>query len=140
LDLNKAVERSMENPAFYVQYAHARIFSLLKNASERGLTLDASLEMNLSPLSHPREIRLMKDITMLPEVVEVAARERAPHKVATWLKALAASFHGFYHDCPVLAEGVDLTLATSRLALVRATQIALRVGLDLVGAEAVEEM
>lgn len=140
LDLNKAVERSMENPAFYVQYAHARIFSLLKNASERGLTLDESLEVNLSPLSHPREIRLMKDITMLPEVVEVAARERAPHKVATWLKALAASFHGFYHDCPVLAEGVDLTLATSRLALVRATQIALRVGLDLVGAEAVEEM
>ena len=82
----------------------------------------------------------MKDITLLPEVVETAAKERAPHKVATWLKGVASSFHGFYHDCPVLADSLSEEIVQSRLALVRATQIALRVGLELVGADAVEEM
>ncbi len=140
LDLTKAVEKSMENPAFYIQYAHARIASLLRMAAQRDVTLSERSVEELSVLTHAREIKLMKEVTLLPEVVETAAKERAPHKVATWLKGVASSFHGFYHDCPILSDGLSDEVVQSRLALVRATQIALRVGLELVGADAVEEM
>ena len=140
LDLTKALEKSMENPAYYVQYAHARIASLLRMAVQKEVSVRELSVEELLVLEHPREIKLMKDITLLPEVVETAAKERAPHKVATWLKGVASSFHGFYHDCPVLADSLSEEIVQSRLALVRATQIALRVGLELVGADAVEEM
>ena len=140
LDLTKAVEKSMDNPAFYIQYAHARIVSLLKMAFQKKVSLRPLSSEELATLTHPREIKLMKDITLLPEVIEVAARERAPHKVTTWLKSTASSFHGFYHDCPILADDLSDDIVQSRLALARATQVALRVGLELVGADAVEEM
>ena len=77
---------------------------------------------------------------LLPEVSDLALRERSPHKVSTWVRELAASFHGFYHDCPILRSDVAAETQQARLWLVEAARIGLAIGLDLLGVSAPEEM
>ena len=93
-----------------------------------------------SLLTHPRELELIRCLEELPEVVADAAVDRAPTKVTAWVRRLAACFHGFYHDCPILADDVDPALTQARLWLVEATRIGLAIGLGLLGVSAPEAM
>ena len=140
IDLDVAAAQSMENPVFYVQYAHARICSLAATAAERGVERPPLEEAPLEVLGHPRELEVLRSLHALGDVVAEAARERAPHKLATWARQLAGAFHGFYHDCPVLRSDVDPPLAAARLWLAEATRIGLVIALDLLGVSAPERM
>jgi arginyl-tRNA synthetase len=111
-----------------------------RKAVERGVTRFPLHEVDLSLLVHPRELELLRCLEELPEVVADAAVDRAPTKVTTWVRRLASCFHGFYHDCPILADDVDPALAQARLWLVEASRIGLAIGLGLLGVSAPEEM
>ena len=87
-----------------------------------------------------REVALLRTLEVLPSVVEIALRERAPHKVATWVRDLAAAFHGFYHDCPILHSDNPPEVRDARLCLTEGTRIGLAIGLDLLGVDAPEAM
>ncbi len=139
-DLDAVVSKSMDNPVFYVQYAHARIASIAKVAAERNVPRYPLEMVDLSELVHPRELDLLRSLGELPEVVADACRTRAPHKVATWVRELAGRFHGFYHDCYVMGEGVTHEQTQARLWLVEATRIGLAVGLGLLGVSAPDSM
>jgi arginyl-tRNA synthetase len=140
LDLPAVREQSMENPVFYVQYANARIAAIGRKAVERGVFRVEVAEADIGLLVHERELELIRCLEELPEVVADAAIDRAPTKITTWVRRLAGCFHGFYHDCPVLAEDVDPGLAQARLWLVEATRIGLAIGLGLLGVSAPESM
>jgi arginyl-tRNA synthetase len=139
-DLASVREQSVENPVFYVQMATARIGGVGRKATERGVVRSPLDDVDLSLLTHPRELELIRCLEELPEVVADAAVDRAPTKVTTWVRRLAGSFHGFYHDCPILADDVDPGLAQARLWLVEATRIGLAIGLGLLGVAAPEAM
>ncbi|MBO0894847.1 MAG: arginine--tRNA ligase, partial [Acidimicrobiales bacterium] len=139
LDLEVVRRQSAENPVYYVQYAHARIASIEKVRVERGIERRPIDEVDLSVLTHQRELDLLRGLTELPEMVELACRDRAPHKVTTWVRDLAGRFHAFYHDCYVIGD-VPPELTQARLWLVEATRVGLAVGLDLLGVEAPEAM
>lgn len=138
IDLAHAKSQSMENPVFYIQYAHARIAALLRNADSQGVHQNDASSLLLETLTHPREVTLMKDLIRLGSVIERAAKERAPHKVVGWLMQAASDFHGFYHDCPVLTAPV--AERDARLMLARATQLAIATALGLLGVTPLEEM
>lgn len=140
LDLDLVRRQSMENPVFYVQYAYARIASIDRVRAERRIDRRRIPEVDLSLLLHERELELLRCLEELPDVVAESARDRAPHKVTGWVRELAGRFHGFYHDCPVLAEGTGAELTQARLWLVEAARIGLAVGLDLLGVSAPESM
>ncbi|HEX6237834.1 MAG TPA: arginine--tRNA ligase [Acidimicrobiales bacterium] len=140
IDLDKVRAESKESPVFYVQYAHARIHSIGAKATERGVTRAPLAEVDLAPLTHERELELLRSLSELPEVVLVACVERAPHKVTAWVRELADRFHGFYHDCRVLGDDVPAELTQARLWLVEATRIGLAIGLDILGVTAPESM
>ena len=97
-------------------------------------------DVDLSLLVHERELEVLRTLEQLPDVVELACVERAPHKVTTWVRELADRFHGFYHDCYVIGEGVSPELTQARLWLVEATRIGLAIGLGLLGVSAPESM
>jgi len=139
-DLATVREQSVENPVFYVQMATARIAGVGRKAVERGVTRAPLGEVDLSLLTHPRELEVLRCLEELPEVVADAAVDRAPTKVTTWVRRLASCFHGFYHDCPILADDVDPALAQARLWLVEAARIGLAIGLGLLGVSAPEAM
>jgi arginyl-tRNA synthetase len=139
-DLAAVREQSAENPVFYVQMASARIGGVGRKAAERGVSRAPLAEVDLSLLTHERELELIRCLEELPEVVADAAVDRAPTKVTAWVRRLAACFHGFYHDCPILAADVDPGLAQARLWLVEATRIGLAIGLGLLGVSAPEAM
>ena len=140
LDLDLVRSQSMENPVFYVQYAHARIASIERVRIERGIERRPLSDVDLSLLVHDRELELLRNLEELPDVVAEAGRDRAPHKVTAWVRELAGSFHGFYHDCPVLAETVGDDLTQARLWLVAAARVGLAIGLDILGVSAPESM
>jgi arginyl-tRNA synthetase len=140
IDLDKVRSESRESPVFYVQYAHARIHSIGKKADELGVARADLASVDLSPLTHEREIELLRTLSTLPEVVELACVERAPHKVTAWVRELADRFHGFYHDCRVLGDDVPAETTQARLWLVEASRIGFAVGLDLLGVAAPESM
>ena len=140
IDLDVVAARSMENPVFYVQYAHARICSLAATAAERGIDRPPLGEVSLEVLVEPRELEVLRTLHGLGDVVVEAATERAPHKLTTWVRELAGAFHGFYHDCPVLRSDVDPPLAAARLWLAEAARIGLVVALGLLGVSAPERM
>jgi arginyl-tRNA synthetase len=140
VDLDKVRSESRESPVYYVQYAHARIYSIGRFAAEQGVSRAQLADADLSALTHPRELDLLRSLSQLPEVVELACVERAPHKVTAWVRELADRFHGFYHDCRVLGEGVPAELTQARLWLVEAARIGFAIGLDLVGVAAPESM
>jgi arginyl-tRNA synthetase len=94
----------------------------------------------LALLVHERELELLRSLSELPDVVRAACEERAPHKIGTWVRELADRFHGFYHDCYVIGDGVSPELTQARLWLVEAARIGLATGLDLLGVSAPESM
>jgi len=140
LDLELIRRQSMENPVYYVQYAYARIASIDRVRRERGIERRPLDGVDLGLLVHERELALLRSLTELPDVVLAASRERAPHKVTTWVRRLAGDFHGFYHDCYVMGQGVGDDLTQARLWLVDGARIGLAVGLGLLGVTAPEAM
>jgi len=140
VDLTALAVKSMDNPVYYVQYATARINQLTKNADEAGHPRKPLADADLFLLAHERELEVLRTLSSFGEVVAVAARERAPHKITTWLREMASAFHGFYHDCYVVGDGVSAELTQARLWLIEAARVGLTAGLDLVGVSAPQEM
>jgi arginyl-tRNA synthetase len=140
IDLDKVRSESRESPVYYVQYAHARIHSIGKKADDLGVARADLKDTDLGLLTHERELELLRTLSTLPEVVELACVERAPHKVTAWVRELADRFHGFYHDCRVLGDDVDPGLTQARLWLVEAARIGFAIGTDLLGVTAPESM
>ena len=138
-DIDLARSQSNDNPVYYVQYAHARICSLLRQAGEKGYAHDAARgDAALHRLDDAPAQELMRELSRYPEVVEAAGATLEPHLVAQYLRELANAFHGWYHASPVLVEDADLRDA--RLALALATRQVLANGLDLLGVGAPESM
>jgi len=140
VDLDLIVQQSNENPVFYVQMANARIASIARVAAERGIERRPLAEVDLSLLTAERELEVLRQLDVLGEVVLLAARERAPHKVTTWVRELASAVHGFYHDCPILHPDTSDELRQARWWLAEAAGVGLRVGLGLLGVSAPERM
>jgi len=138
IDLELAQEQSEKNPVFYVQYAHARICSIERVASEQGVPMPALDEVNLSLLTHPEEVALVKRLAEFPEEVRFAGLQYAPHRLTSYALEVARAFHGFYTECRVLSD--DPALTKARLLLVRATRIVIRNALALMGVSAPERM
>ena len=134
-DIDLAKKQSDENPVFYLQYAHARIASILRMTSQEELSL--SLE-NLAGLTHESEVRLFKKLHQYEEEVLYAAENFEPHKIANYLEELAATFHKFYTDCRIL--GTEKDLAEARIALAKAVQIVIKNGLGILKVSAPEKM
>jgi arginyl-tRNA synthetase len=139
-DIDLVRSRAMENPVFYVQYAHARISSIERVAAERGVERLPLADVDLSLLTHERELDVLRSLAELPDVVGMACADRAPHKVTTWVRELAGRFHGFYHDCYVMGTDVPPELTQARLWLVEAARVGLAIGLGLLGVSAPESM
>ncbi len=137
-DLDVVTSQSMENPVYYVQYAHARIASIGRHAAEVGVTRRPLDEVDLTVLTHERELDLLRSLSAYPETVAEAAALRAPHRVTTWVRELASRFHGFYRDCRVISDDVALTQA--RLWLAEACRVGLADALALLGVHAPDEM
>jgi len=140
VDVEKVKAQSMDNPVYYIQYAHARMASIERVRDQRGIVMPDLADIDLSLLIHQRELALLRQITSLPEVVEEAGLERAPYKIVNWLKEFSGLFHSFYHDCYVISDAVELELTYARLYLVAGCKIAIRVALSLLGVEALEQM
>jgi arginyl-tRNA synthetase len=137
-DLELAKRQSSENPVYYVQYAHARICSIMRNADERGYKIPAYDEVDLSFLTLPEEINLIKAITRLPEVVEGAALSLEPHRLTFYLNDLAALFHSYYNKYKVLSDEEGLSRA--RLFLIKSILVVLSNALRILGVSAPERM
>jgi arginyl-tRNA synthetase len=137
-DLELAKRQSNENPVYYVQYAHARICSILRMAAERGIAAPAAGEANASLLRLPEETDLIKAITRFPEVVEGAARTLEPHRLTFYLNDLAALFHSYYNRNKVISE--DGALTGARLFLVRSLLTVLKNALKMLGVSTPEKM
>ncbi|MDQ1511909.1 MAG: arginyl-tRNA synthetase [Actinomycetota bacterium] len=137
-DLNLVTSQSMENPVYYVQYAHARVSSIARRAAEAGIERRSIDAVDLSKLEHEREQDLLRALALYPDVVAEATETRAPQKVSTWVRDFARAFHGFYRDCRVITDDAELTQA--RLWLTEATRIGLANALGLLGVSAPEEM
>jgi arginyl-tRNA synthetase len=139
LDLDMWAKRTNDNPVFYVQYAHARIASLLRNAAELGVDKG---DLRPELLDHDREGDLLRALGDFPRVVATAAELREPHRVARYLEELAGTYHRFYDACRVLPRGDEETtdLHRARLWVVEATRIVLANGLRLLGVTAPERM
>ncbi len=134
-DLDLAKEEGEKNPVFYLQYAHARICSILRKV-EGGLPDPSTVE--LSVLTHPLEVELIALLSRFRDVLERAAVSLEPHTVADYLRDLAASYHQFYHDCRIL--GSEPKLEAARLFLANITRKAMRNGLHVLGVQAPESM
>ncbi len=137
-DLDLAKEQSEENPVYYVQYAHARIASIERYAREQGVDDEGG---DVSLLTHPAEQELIKQMLRLPEVVEQAATQLAPHHLTFYAQELATSFHSFYTQCRVVSsDPADAELNKARLKLVRAARLVLARTLGVLGVSAPEKM
>jgi len=136
-DLELAKRQSDENPVYYVQYAHARLGSILRNAAEAGVD-EANADLAL--LTHPAEMTLLRRLVSYPELIDLAARRLEPHHLPYFAQDLAADVNGFYRDCRVLGTDIDPRLSAARLRLVRAAKTVLANVLRLMGMEAPEHM
>ncbi|PWE28536.1 arginine--tRNA ligase [Pararhodobacter marinus] len=145
-DFDKVLEQSRDNPVWYVQYAHARVASVLRKAGEAGVdTSDAALAgADLSRLDHPAEIALIRKLADWPRQVEIAARAHEPHRVAGYLTELAADLHGHWNkgnDEPSLRfVQDDPATMGAKIALARATGVVISAGLAILGVTPVDEM
>ncbi|HEY6533121.1 MAG TPA: arginine--tRNA ligase [Acidimicrobiales bacterium] len=139
-DYDLVKSQANENPVFYVQMAYARIRSIFRVAAERGVERLPLDRVDLSLLTHERELDVLRVLSELPDTVVVAANDRAPHRITTWVRELAGAVHGFYHDCYVMGDGVEPELTQARLQLVEAASVGLAIGLDLLGVSAPEQM
>ncbi|MDG2211240.1 MAG: arginine--tRNA ligase [Acidimicrobiales bacterium] len=139
-DLELVAQQVNENPVFYVQYAHARIHSIMKKSQEAGITRSPLSETNLSVLNHPSELAILRSLQELPTVVLRSTQEVAPHRITNWSRDFASLFHSFYHDCRVFGEDIDSSTTQARLWLAEAARIGLVISLDLLGVSAPTEM
>ncbi len=138
-DLDLAKSQSADNPVYYVQYAHARVCSVLRQAAEKGLAVALSPgETNLERLGEAHEEALMTSLSRYPEVVEAAALNEEPHQLTHYLRELANDFHTYYNAHQFLVE--DAALRDARLKLILACRQVLRNGLNLLGVSAPEQM
>ncbi|MEM9968578.1 MAG: arginine--tRNA ligase [Pseudomonadota bacterium] len=146
-DFDKVLEQSRENPVFYVQYAHARVCSVLRKAAEAGIDADDAT-LSAAPLArvtHPAELAVLRKLAEWPRLIETAARTNEPHRVAFYLYDLSAEFHGLWnrgHDDPTLRflqEG-DAATSQAKIALARSVAIVIAAGLGILGVTPTEEM
>ncbi|MDO8950873.1 MAG: arginine--tRNA ligase [Actinomycetota bacterium] len=145
-DIALAKEQSSDNPVYYVQYAHARICSILRKAAGQPDADDVAplagalipADVDLALLGHDAELALFRKLAEFGEVVEIAATQRAPHKLTRYAEELAASFHQFYTVCHVIGD--DPALTAARLSVVDATRIVLELVLALLGVSAPQRM
>ena len=138
-DLELAKSKSNENPVYYIQYAHARICSVLKQVKEKGFTYDAEIgNNNLHTLIEPSEEKLITTLSRYPEVMHSAATEYEPHQIAYYLRDLANEFHSYYNSCQFIVDAADLRNA--RLNLICASKQVICNGLGVLGVSAPEEM
>ncbi len=138
-DLELAKSRSNDNPVYYIQYAHARVASVMRQLQERGLAHDPAHGLTcLSKLIEPQELQLIKRVSAFPEVVRQSAAQRAPHALVHYLRDLANDFHTNYSAHQFIVD--DAGLRDARLVLALATQTVIRNGLDLLGVSAPETM
>jgi len=145
-DFDKVLEQSKDNPVFYVQYANARVNSVLRKARDAGIAVDdaALSAADLSHLSHEAEIAVAKKIAEWPRLVEIAARNNEPHRVAFYLYELASDFHGLWNrgndDASLRFVQEDSGVSQAKIALARAVSVVICAGLGILGVAPVEEM
>jgi arginyl-tRNA synthetase len=146
-DFDKVTEQSKDNPVFYVQYAHARVKSVLRKAGDEGITVDdaALAAADFSKLDHAAEIALIKKIAEWPRIVEIAAKGHEPHKIAFYLYDLASEFHSLWNrgnDDETLRfiQAGDIATSQSKIALASAVSIVISHGLGILGVTPVDEM
>lgn len=137
-DIELAKSKSNDNPVYYIQYAHARIYSIYRQLAEAGIKIDELTNVELEVLQDERELDLIKKLSSYQEVVQRAAEDRAPHRIANYLYELAGLFHSFYKQNRIL--GVDANLQQARIALITAVRYVLAHGLDILGISAPEQM
>ncbi len=137
-DIDLAKQQTLDNPVYYVQYAHARIKSIFTNASEKGLTVPSFREATVSRLETPEELALIRHLAAFPDTVDGAASSFEPHRVTSYLQELAGLFHGFYNKNRVITEDAPLTGA--RLYLLACVATTLKNGLEMLGISAPESM
>jgi len=136
-DLDLAKSKTNENPVFYIQYAHARICSVFRQANEKGVKSNLA-EANLSLLTEEVEKDILRELSRYRGVIESAATQYEPHQLAYYLRDLATQFHSYYNACTFILEDQDLTQA--RLSLIHAAKQILRNGLSILGVGAPESM
>ena len=137
-DLTLATEKSNENPVYYIQYAHARICSIMRQLEEAGIVVMPAVEAKLNTMTEASELELIKKLGEYPEMLAGAAKERAVHRVAHYVHDLAGLFHSFYNQCRIL--GVDSDLQQARIALVKTVGHVIRHALGILGVSAPERM
>lgn len=135
-DLKLAKEKSENNPVFYVQYAHARISSIMDFAYSKGIKLNEYIDFSL--LNEEKEIELIKSILFLPDILDDAIRMREPAVLPKYLIDLSSSFHSFYNKHRVITDDTELSMA--RLALVQCVKNTIKIGLNLIGVDAPNKM
>ncbi|WP_171204910.1 arginine--tRNA ligase [Ruegeria sp. HKCCA0235A] len=146
-DFDKVLEQSRENPVFYVQYAHARVMSVLRRAAEAGIDVsDETLRgADLASLDHPAELTVAKKLAEWPRLVEIAARTNEPHRVAFYLYELAGDFHALWNrgndetQLRFIQDG-DVATSQSKIALARAVSVVISAGLGILGVTPAQEM
>ncbi|MSW72872.1 MAG: arginine--tRNA ligase [Actinobacteria bacterium] len=141
MDIDVLKRNTNENPVYYVQYAHARIAAVLRNAAELKISVDLK-DFDSTQLRHDRENELLGALAEFPRIVASAAELRHPHRIARYLEDLAGTYHGFYADCRVLPMGEEnpTALHTARLLLCTSTKTVIANGLALLGVSAPERM
>lgn len=138
-DLKLATSKTNENPVFYVQYAHARVCSVLKQLAEKGLQRDIQAgEENLDMLTEEQEITLVSSLTRYPEVLKRAAVQYEPHLLINYLRELAAEFHSYYNAHQFIVD--DAALRNARLNLIYSVKQVLANGLNLLRIDTPEAM
>jgi arginyl-tRNA synthetase len=146
-DFDKVLEQSKENPVFYVQYAHARVHSVLRKAREAGIDVEDPVlaAADLSGLTHEAELAVAKKLAEWPRLVEIAAKGHEPHRVAFFLYDLASDLHALWNrgnDEPALRflQEDDPKHSQSKIALARAVSVVISAGLGILGVTPMEEM
>lgn len=137
-DLDLAKSHSNENPVYYIQYAHARISSIFRQCADAGIYMENEQEIDYSLLKEESEKDLIRLMLRYPEEIATAADEQAVHRIARYIHELAGNFHSFYNQCRII--GVDKELQQARLRLVKAVQMTLKHGLNILGLDAPERM
>jgi arginyl-tRNA synthetase len=137
-DIEVVTRQTMDNPVYYVQYAHARIASLLRVAAERGVHLPPWQEVDLNVLTEPAELDLLRELSEFPDTVADASAGLTPHRLAHYTESVGAAFHRFYNECRVIGDEAGLTHA--RLWLSGATKQVIGTALALLGVHAPESM
>lgn len=137
-DLDLATKQSQENPVYYVQYGHARLCAILHQASEKGFDNPEFDAVDAKLLKEPEELKLLKTMSTFPATIENSALELAPHKMIFYLMELAGQLHSYYNKHKVITD--DIPLSRARLCLIKALQVVLKNGLEMLGLSAPTRM